>query len=817
MFHCRLTLTAYLFLALAFVAEAQQNQPPAKDLHGDPLPDGAVARLGTLRWRHGNLVAFAAFLPGGNSVVSASDDGYIRVWEYPTGKEIRRIKATGMNATEPGSSRPSGYLTAAAMTPDGKTIATSFSSLMRAAPKAKDAPKTEDVIRLHDLATGKELQSLKAHSTLMMALAFSADGKHLTGRDATGIIRVWDWSSAQELANLASRGPNAPQHGYDDYSVDDFLVSSPNGKTLMFAGLSNVLQFADAATAKPTQPIAGHNAAIKSVRFTTDGKHLLTQDGDGMIYKWDAAGSTGPQAIKQPSTSIAPTLLSPDGRVGVELPGSSNIIDDFGPFGPAGIIVGPNGAVPNPKGAKEVSVKLFDPATGKELHKITLQPPLVSLLFSPDSKMLAISSGTEQKIELYDVASAKMLRRLEGLPDPPVGGKGGKGGGGFAAGGVLIGGPAGFGGGRINQHTMVFSEDGKTLAFCWNQAPTVFTLFDTAIGKPSGTLTIPDRNPSSNPVFSADGRCLASHLNDGTVGLVELATGQLRQVYGNKPKELDKDAKVGVLFGGFGGPFGGDSDRGSSWRNRTSTLQTGLRFALSNDGRSLVQVGDDKVAYLWDVMTGRQLAEFPGHIGGLNCVAFAPDGKTVATGSNDTTTLLWEVSKVQRPAAVKALSSAELEACWRVLAETDATKAFSALADLTAVPKDAVPFINERLKPGSPLNPKRVEELLSQLDDIQFKVRDQATRELLKMGEGIVPALDKALATNPSQETTQRLEGLRGKLTGIILQGDRLRAYRAIEVLERIGTPEARQVLQMLADGTPGALITTSAQASLKR
>ncbi|HMF11982.1 MAG TPA: hypothetical protein VKE94_06735, partial [Gemmataceae bacterium] len=69
----------------------------------------------------------------------------------------------------------------------------------------------------------------------------------------------------------------------------------------------------------------------------------------------------------------------------------------------------------------------------------------------------------------------------------------------------------------------------------------------------------------------------------------------------------------------------------------------------------------------------------------------------------------------------------------------------------------------------------------------------------------------------PSPETKRRLEDVRSKLTGLVLQGERLRAHRAVEVLERIGTAEARQVLQALADGAPGARITTSAQAALKR
>jgi HEAT repeat protein len=136
---------------------------------------------------------------------------------------------------------------------------------------------------------------------------------------------------------------------------------------------------------------------------------------------------------------------------------------------------------------------------------------------------------------------------------------------------------------------------------------------------------------------------------------------------------------------------------------------------------------------------------------------------------------------------------------------------------LTAAPKEAVAWIKEKVKPAVPLDKKRVENLLGLLDDDQFQVRDKATRELLKIGEGIVPALDKGLEANAPAETRRRLEELRGKLTGMVLQGERLQAFRAIEILELIGTPEARQVLQSLAAGTPGALITISAQAALKR
>ena len=103
-----------------------------------------------------------------------------------------------------------------------------------------------------------------------------------------------------------------------------------------------------------------------------------------------------------------------------------------------------------------------------------------------------------------------------------------------------------------------------------------------------------------------------------------------------------------------------------------------------------------------------------------------------------------------------------------------------------------------------------------------FRVRDarctdttSASRPLGRFQ--LLPVLDKALAAKPLPESKRRLEDLRGQLSGMVLHGESLRAVRVVEVLERIGTPEARLVVQALAEGAPGALLTTSAQAARKR
>jgi hypothetical protein len=73
------------------------------------------------------------------------------------------------------------------------------------------------------------------------------------------------------------------------------------------------------------------------------------------------------------------------------------------------------------------------------------------------------------------------------------------------------------------------------------------------------------------------------------------------------------------------------------------------------------------------------------------------------------------------------------------------------------------------------------------------------------------------VTAKPALEVKQRLEKVRDQLTGTLLTDEKLRLSRAIEILEQIGTPDARQVLQRLADGAPQALATTAARAALKR
>ena len=121
-----------VFVGSPAIIPPSQTPPSAKVPAGASLPPGAKARLGDSNWRHSSVVCFAAFLPDGKSVLTA-DDETIRVWEWPSGKGLRRIDLPfpadpafrTTNAT-PAGAKLLVYSMPVALSNDGKTVACYF-------------------------------------------------------------------------------------------------------------------------------------------------------------------------------------------------------------------------------------------------------------------------------------------------------------------------------------------------------------------------------------------------------------------------------------------------------------------------------------------------------------------------------------------------------------------------------------------------------------------------------------------------------------------------------------------------------------------
>jgi hypothetical protein len=128
-----------------------------------------------------------------------------------------------------------------------------------------------------------------------------------------------------------------------------------------------------------------------------------------------------------------------------------------------------------------------------------------------------------------------------------------------------------------------------------------------------------------------------------------------------------------------------------------------------------------------------------------------------------------------------------------------------------------VPFLKKQLRATDGVEVARLAQLVADLDSNAFTVRQRATRELQRLGELAEPALRQALEKQPALEVRQRVERLLDRLDTGPLPPEQLRALRAIEVLERIGTAEAQHLLEMLASGAVGARTTEEAKNVLRR
>lgn len=235
--------------------------------------------------------------------------------------------------------------------------------------------------------------------------------------------------------------------------------------------------------------------------------------------------------------------------------------------------------------------------------------------------------------------------------------------------------------------------------------------------------------------------------------------------------------------------------------------------AASGDGR-MFAVGDaDGRVRVIEAATGHVRAEFR-HKDAITALAFAPDGATLAAASNDAPVYLWDV-RGKLLNLSDTLDEASGVSSWVDLASNDGGTAFDAMRRLAAAPDAATKLFARLLPPAAVPAQEWVTAKLKELESRSFAVRERATVELAAVAEVIQPRLRAELVRSESPEVRKRLTRVLGAIGSN--SAERLRALRAVEVLEWVRTPAATELLKSWAAGPDRAPLTVAARQAVNR
>jgi RNA polymerase sigma factor (sigma-70 family) len=661
-------------------APGRHDPEGAVDRYGDPLPPGAVRRLGTVRYRFTG--SGTTFLPDGKTVITVGQGKAIPFWDAQTGRLLRELDTGKLTVGwQHAFSRGAKRLAVSGAVDDEKVGWRSIARVLDTATgkvlRTFDRDDRDEVhalalspdgelvfslgregkLRVHEVATGAELLRQKFPGDVGAALAVSPDGSTLAVASGpnTRKMYLWKWQAGEEPRPL-----KVPERS------GRALVFSPNGKLL-----------ADCNDGDPTvrvwDAVSGrllHKLEVSDhvryyhfhVAFSADGKMLAASGSHNLraaVHLWEPA--TG-KFLKRLDIGAGALAFSPDGSLLV----AGDRVWDFGagkelsvnPEAARGAVeraVAANGVVVTASG--DNTVRLWDPATGKQRLCLVHDGWIRDIALSPDGTRLA-SSSLDDTVGLWDMATGKRIYRLAGH-------------------GQL--------GGR---RAVAFTPDGKAF-LSWGD-DNYLRKWDVRTGKavsehtirPGGVkLATEDDEPRERELLGLGGGIEDGRFSPGGKHLLLRAGNHFFVVDAGTGKELRKfPAEGGHLIGKAVSPDGkllltstwgepvqirlpNGMMRYSTAKNHPIIwydLTTGKprsRIFLPEEGAGPVAFAPNGklfaaassrpkgVIRLVEVATGREVRKIEGFRGQVRSLTFLPDGRHLVSGMEDSSALIWDLGR----------------------------------------------------------------------------------------------------------------------------------------------------------------------------
>ena len=565
------------------------------------LPEGAKARLGK----------------GGINDITCTSDGVLLAVASQIGIWIYDVQTSEELALLTGHT---GAVDRVAFSPNGRTLASGGNN---------------NTVRLWDVDTQKEIGTLEGHAGRPDSIFFSPDGRTLASRDDDNSLRLWDVNTQTQIYTL---------EGYTG-SVES-VSFSPDGKMLASGGQDDMVRLWDVSTRTEIGTLEGHTGYVSSVSFSPDGKMIATGSAYGTILLWDVDTQAEIGILEGHTKGVNSVAFSPDGRTLAS-------------------------------GSNDNTLRFWDVETRAEIGGLEGNRPHLRVSFSPDGKTFGSEltryytpfwnvdtqtraheyRSVEHTWEIVWVVAALDAARIKNIR-------------------TILEGHSWWVGG------VSFSPDGKTIAasvgdlryqrtyHTYRESPGSYfpRMWDVGTLMEIDTRIYPfgddsrydgDYRPYAfkNISFSPDSKYIVSMCNLCAGGKCRLGTclrdvatytdiGTLKIPSLMDIAVLSPDGHTLAVANdnsGFVRLWDVDTNTVTGWLwEDIQSVNRGVVF--SPDGRTLATAGSiDATVRLWDVDTQTEIAVLRGHTGWVNGVSFSPDGKTIATGSNDRIVRLWDV------------------------------------------------------------------------------------------------------------------------------------------------------------------------------
>jgi WD40 repeat protein/transcriptional regulator with XRE-family HTH domain len=536
-----------------------------------------------------------AFSPDGQLLATASRDGSVRVFTVDGAHEVARMAhdlplPPGLYSPDQGNQFAEAPGPALAFAPDGRHLLTGRSA--------------DNSARIWDAYTGQEVARLQ-HDDLVLAVAFSPDGRYAVTGSVDTTARVWDASTGRELRRMTLERSD-PILG---------VACSPDGRYLAIGGYGFVTEVIEIETGRHVATLS-HDDTVQRLVFSPDGRYLATASNDRTARVWEV--SSGRETTRMPieSASVVYGLaFSPDGRYLATASDdhTARVWEATNAWQVSGlthddnvifVAFSPDGRFLATSAGNDAIV--WDADTGREIGRFAHDGIAWTVVFSSDSRYL-LTGSFDGIARLWDLTTGQVATRFAQPQD-----------------------------GRV--YGVRLSRDGRFLATAAQDG--VVRVWEVASSRI--VMQAAHAAAAGYPRFSLDGRYLFTGSVDRTVRMWDIGTGQevKRMVHQFPINDIDLSPDGRYLAAG--------DDQGASVWDVDGGREV-LRFphdnavngvAFSPDGQYLATGSRTGFARVWELTTGLEVASMA-HDKPMNGIAFSPDGRYLATASNDRTARVW--------------------------------------------------------------------------------------------------------------------------------------------------------------------------------